>query len=266
MKKIRPFFNGLVFATLLSIFTCLPALANEAVTIYSDNNYAPYSFVENGKPAGIYVDIFNKAFSLMDGYTVTIKPVPWKRGVNLMKEGKGFALFPPYYRPQKRPFMDYPVPVLDEGYSVITSQDFAGSGDKKWPEDYAGKKVGINSGFSVPDVEKARSLNVKIEEAASTRSNLMKLISGRMDAYIIDKNAGFWGLKQLKNAGEYDAAKHGTLAVATDISREQGYMGFTNRDKGRFAFRDDFIKKFVAAINQMKADGEIQAILDSYVK
>ena len=255
----------LVLGVMMLIWTVVPAAA-QSVTVYCDNNYAPYSFVDNGKPAGIYVDIFNKAFSKMNGYAVTIKPVPWKRGVNLVKDGKGFALFPPYYRPKVRPFMDYPVPVLDEGYSVLTKEAAAAGGAKKWPEDYAGMKVGINSGFSVPDLDKARALKVKTEEAASTRSNLMKLVNGRIDAYIIDKNAGFWGLKQLKASGEYDAAKQGKIAVATVISKEQGYMGFTNQDKGAFAFRDDFIKQYVAIIEQMKADGEIQAILDSYVK
>lgn len=183
-----------------------------------------------------------------------------------MEEGKGFALYPPYYRPKLRPFMDYPIPVLDEGYSMMTTKAFADGGVTQWPEAYSGKKIGTNSGFSVPDADKAKGLGVSIEEAATIRSNLLKLIAGRMDGYICDKNAMLWELKQLKSKGEYDEAKGPELVIATDISEEQGYMGFTNTDNGAFAFKDDFVKQFVAVIQEMKEKGEIQAVLDSYIK
>jgi|GEM_PF-3230381 len=54
--------------------------------------------------------------------------------------------------------------------------------------------------------------------------------------------------------------------VATDTSKEQGDMGFTNMDKGACPFKDDFVKQFVAVIKEMKATGEVQAVLDSYIK
>lgn len=267
MGKMKNFLYAFIIAGMTAFMFALssPVLAQDVV-IYCDNNYAPYSYVEDGKVTGIYTDIFTKAFSRMTGYNVTIKPVPWKRGVKLMEEGKGFALYPPYYRPKVRPFMDYPVPVLDEGYSMMTNKTFAGGGETQWPEAYAGKKIGTNSGFSVPDADKAKGLGVKIEEASTTRSNLLKLSSERIDGYINDKNAMLWELKRLKSKGEVDQAKAQELVIATDISKEQGYMGFTNMDKGAFAFKDDFVKQFVAVINEMKEKGEVQAMLDSYIK
>ncbi|WDP89461.1 MAG: transporter substrate-binding domain-containing protein [Desulfobacter sp.] len=266
MGKIRFFLFGIAICGVIITGTMFPATASaQDVVIYCDNNYAPYSYAESGKAAGIYTEIFAKAFARMNGYAVTIKPVPWKRGVKLMEDGKGFALYPPYYRPKARPFMDYPVPVLDEGYSVLTSKAFAGGGSKTWPDDFAGKKIGINAGFSIPDVDKAKALGVKIEEAATSRSNLLKLVSGRLDGYISDKNAMLWELKQLRDKGEYDPATQ-ELVIAGDISREQGYLGFTNQDKGAFSFKADFVKQFVAVINEMKAGGEIQAVLDAYIK
>lgn len=263
MKGMRNF--SLFLAVVLSFFILLPAMAGaQEVVVYCDNNYAPYSFAKDGKASGIYTDIFTKAFSRMKGYEVTIKPVPWKRGVKLMEEGKGFALYPPYYRPKIRPFMDYPVPILDEGYSILTAKASAGDGSKKWPDDFAGKKIGTNAGFSIPDVDTAKGMGVKVEESATSRQNLLKLISGRIDGYISDKNAMLWELKQLKDKGEYGGDP--ALAVAGNISEEQGYMGFTNRDNGAFGFKDDFVTQFVKVINDMKANGEIQAILDAYIK
>lgn len=265
MKPMNRLVGGFLAVVFMLLCGSLPALAQDVI-VYCDDNYPPYSFKEKGKVTGIYTEIFEKAFAQMKGYQVTIKAVPWKRGVNLMKEGKGFALYPPYYRPQARPFMDYPVPVLDEGLAVLTAADPAGGGNKKWPEDFAGKKIGINAGFSVPDLDKAKGLGVKVEEAASNRSNLKKLASGRLDGYINDKNAMLWTLKQLKTKGEYSETKHAKLAIAADISKEQGYLGFTNQDQGAFAFKKDFIDQYVAVIKKMKENGEIQAVLDAYIK
>jgi len=80
------------------------------------------------------------AFSRMPGDTVTIKPVPWKRGVKLMEEGKGLTLYPPYFRPKLRPFMDYPVPVLNKGCSLMTTKYYTDGSVTQWPEAYAQKK------------------------------------------------------------------------------------------------------------------------------
>jgi|GEM_PF-2816806 len=54
------------------------------------------------------------------------------------------------------------------------------------------KKIGTNAGFAVPDADKAKGMGVKIKEAPTTRSDLMKLIASRIDGYINDKNAMLW--------------------------------------------------------------------------
>ena len=93
------------------------------VTVYCDDGYQPYSYAENGEVKGIYTDIFKKVFERLEGYDVTIKAVPWKRGINNLKTGRGFALYPPYYRPKERPYMDYSTPVLEEELKVFLNKE-----------------------------------------------------------------------------------------------------------------------------------------------
>ena len=50
----------------------------------------------------------------MPDYNVTIKGVPWKRGLLQIEGGKNFALYPPYKRPKQRPYMEYDMSILDE--------------------------------------------------------------------------------------------------------------------------------------------------------
>ena len=100
MKKVY-------FTILLTLTLSLLSSNTTPVEIFCDNSYPPYSYIKNKKAAGIYTDILMIAFSRMKDYEIKITPIPWKRGLNLLKEGDGFALYPPYYYPGKRPYIDY---------------------------------------------------------------------------------------------------------------------------------------------------------------
>lgn len=257
------FFISLFF--LLTLFSFINHANNFqekkiTVIIYSENNYAPYSWEEDGVIKGIYSDILKFAFSQMKKYNVVIKPVPWKRGLMLMRTGLGFALYPPYYRPNERPYMDYSIPILNESFDVacIDSSKFK---NKKWPQDYKGLRVGINAGFSIPGLDKVKKNNIKIQTGNNTRTSLLQLSYGRLDCYINDDISILWGLKKLKKEG-----KKTNIKICQTISSEKGYLGFTKNGKGKFPYKKDFVIQFNKIILQMKKSGKIREIVNSYVK
>lgn len=72
------------------------AFAGEKVVLLGDDDYAPYSYVENGQFKGMYVELLNKASELLKpAYEVELKPRPWKRSLADLENGTAFALFPP---------------------------------------------------------------------------------------------------------------------------------------------------------------------------
>ncbi len=263
MKRSFLFLVLLVTGSLLWICSASGQVQN--VVVYCDSDYIPYSYEKSGRANGIYANVLKIAFSRMQGYHVTIKPINWKKGLKRIEKGEIFALYPPYYRPKKRPYMDYTEPIIDEGFDIFSYADLAPTLGKNWPEDYKGKTIGINKGFNIPKMNEAKHLGVKFIESDST-TNILELASGRLDAYIHDKNAMLWQLKILRNSGKYDEDIHQELVLVANISREQGYLGFTNRDHGKFAFKKDFVQQFNSIIKQMKKDGVVQAVLDFYTK
>ena len=67
----------------------------------------------------------------------------------------------------------------------------------------------------------------------------------------------------LKQEGKYDeGGAHSKLVEGITITIENGYLGFTNKDNGRFYFKKDFLKQFNHAINEMKKHGEIEKIVN----
>ncbi|PHV06132.1 hypothetical protein CSQ96_17030 [Janthinobacterium sp. BJB412] len=240
-----------------------------AITIYGDDAYPPYSYLENGEMKGIYSDIIRAAVKRMPKYRVSLQPIPWKRGLVKLETGEGFALYPPYLRPAERPYMDYSDGILAEQLVVYCSQPVIERRPRKvWPDDYAGLRIGLNAGFlsggKLFDQAVAEG-RLSAVPARSSRTNLLKLMKGRIDCFLNDRSSIVWELGRIRHEG---LAEAGALPIAetTALSAEQGYLGYTNRDAGRFPYKHDFIRKFNAAIKEMKQDGEIRDAIEHFLR
>jgi polar amino acid transport system substrate-binding protein len=238
------------------------------VTIYADDGYPPYSYGENGEASGIYTAILNKAFERMPQYRVTLVPVPWKRGLRLLESGQGFALYPPYFRPEERPYIRYSEPILDEQVVVFCNRfTTANRNLKNWPDDYTGLTIGTNAGFLLGGKEFDRYVaagKIVRDSGTSSHGSVLKMISGRNDCYINDRLAIRWQVEQIKRNGEIEAERVAIFEAARLYS-EKGHLGYTDRDEGRFAFKDSFVQEFNAAITSLKSDGEIDRMVEKFL-
>ena len=267
MKNISSFLPTLIFSIIISYFGFCHAATR--VTVYCDDNYPPYSYMEEGEAKGIYVEIFKKAFSLMNNYIVRIRAVPYKRGLHYLKEGAGFALFPPYYRPKERPYIwPYSEPVLLEEVIVVCREKVVKKLSAfKWPEDYYGLIIGNNAGFKLGGEkfrEAEKNKKIIIDEARGNRENILKLGLNRTDCYINDRLSILWELNRLKKKGAYNE-RCSKILETTVISSEHGYLGFSRKDKA-FSFKKDFIKDINRIIKKMRDSGEIKKIVSNFMK
>lgn len=231
-----------------------------AISIVGDDAYPPYSFKEKGKITGIYTDIIQQALATMkDSSNVTA--MPWKRGLSGLKTKSIDALFPPYFRPKQRPYMDYSTDILNETLVIVCNAKVSGR-LKSFPGDYKGISLGKNAGFApgaaIDDAVKKKVL--KIHEAKGMTANLKKLINNRVNCYVNDRLSILYELKKMAARGEYD----GSSIVETHIlGVEKGYVAI---NKGASAEAKAFINKFNEAIEGMKASGKIDEIIAKYTK
>ena len=240
---------------LLFLFFPLFAEATQQVVVYGDKAYPPYSYEEEGAPKGIYVDILRIAFNRMEDYDVEIKAIPWSRGIKDVKEGRSFALFPPYYTEKRDPWMLFSTPILQEKVVVFgTAEKLAGK--TRWPEDFYGQRIGLNRGYNPFSMggdafgKAHQTGKIYIDEARNSVNNLKKLERDRIDFYINDQLT--------------DISKHPTIIRGLVANKNHGYLGFTKSDN--FNYTADFKKDFDLIIEQMIASGEIERILNGYLK
>lgn len=254
----------------LLLFCSLQVQATDIpVTIYADAGYQPYSYADkHGEAAGLYAEIVKVAFARMKGYRIRIKPVPWKRGMSMIENGTAFALYPPYMNLKDEPFTwPYSLPLFEEIVVAVCTRDVAQKPRPHWPEDYYGLTIGNNAGFLVGGDkfnEAVKAGKIKLEDAADTRTNILKLGAKRIDCYINDRISIRLTQNELVREGKL---RSGPLAVETVvIAREHGFLGFTDRDQGRFPFKTDFLKQFDAVVYDMQRNGEIERIAHDFFK
>ena len=232
-----------------------PVCAQMDVEILGDEKYPPYSYKEDGKPKGIYVEILESAFKQMPDYVVTIRMVPWKRGLEMVKKGKSPAVFPPYFVMARAAWLDLSVPILEEQVVVFGLAENL-SDKVSWSDDFLGSRFGLNTGFSPEALggaafaEACREEMINLQEASS-RQNLAKLVLKRIDFYLNDR---------LTNISDFPSLARGITATSN-----YGHLGYTKEEVG-FPYLHRFKAELDSVIVQMQTSGEIAGIVQKHMK
>lgn len=243
----------------------LPAAhATQQVVLYGDENYPPYSYLQNGRFTGIDVDILRLASArLSPSYQLTLIPTPWKRGLALLENGTAFGLFPPG-RKQERSYIDqYSTALLRESVVVFCNRAVMLTPRSDFPADYTGLTIGINAGFLLSDrlMQAANRGIVSLEPAKDNDANLKKLALHRIDCYASDRFAALFSAKEL---GAQLALDERVPRLASKLSEEDTYVGYSARNAP--AYKADFIEKLDLVLGQMKASGDIDKIIERYLR
>jgi polar amino acid transport system substrate-binding protein len=244
--------------------------ANEIqrVTILADDSYPPYSYVENGELKGVYIDIIKASAKLISTqYRVKIVAVPWKRGLMEVKEGREFAILPPYKHIEERNYIwPYSLPIMTEHVVAycqkdITLQAYISQPLKKLTP---ALNIGINAGYLIltDDFIQAKAMkNIVINENRSTSANIVKLFSKRIDCYLNDKFSTQWELSKMrkKRSIHFDNIQETLLVMS-----KTAHIGYTDNKSHEFHFKKDFIYRMDKALSEVISSDTYQDIINRY--
>ena len=240
----------------------------QKVTILADENYPPYTYLENGEMKGIYVDIVMESVKLISSrYSVEIVGVPWKRGLETIKAGKALAILPPYKHVEERPFIwPYSLPLMTENvvafcHKNIDIFNYIRNPSKKITSPL---NIGINTDYLIlnKELEQAAELNhIILRDNKSTSANIMKLYFGRVDCYVNDKLSTLWELSKISKDRNvnFDNIKEALVVIP-----QTAHIGYTNNVSHHFPFKDDFIHRMDKALSIFMSSDKYQEILSRY--
>ena len=141
-------------AILAALLLTLLGVCRKPVNLYAgelligtSTGYPPYYFVENGKLAGVCVEVINQTAQLL-GMKTVYKQYPWKRMLHSGKTGQVDAVMPLFKTPERERFLFFPdIEIAMEENGFFTRQD-AGilySGSFKDLKPYP---IGVVAGYS----------------------------------------------------------------------------------------------------------------------
>ncbi len=236
----------------LALFLCFMFASQvnaEPWRIGADQNFPPFSFVENGTLKGIYVDIVKEVMKEV-GIEYKISTYPWARVVRVTDNSEVDFSFPWVGKPER--FKKYlMVGPIHEGRNVFAVKK-SSTVTYETLNDISGLTVGTVRGYSYGSDLFDNATNFKKDDAAKDNINILKkLTGGRVDLIIGDQYVLAAEAKKLGLLGEI---KFLPKAV-TNVLR---YATFPKQNKVQ-------ADKFKAGLDKIIASGEYQKILDKHL-
>jgi len=258
------------------------AFAEQQVAIVTYDVLPPFAFRDDdGELTGVYIDIVKKAVSRMPEYQIKFNLLPWARAKSQVEKGEVFAILPPYFHahdwltntlPQRPYIWPYSLPLFTQRDVVICNEKVLLQARINYPQDYQGLKFVMwrgdgRAGEAFTNMVKDKKIELHLFN--DMKSTIPSLISGRADCTVTSRVPFAWYVKQMKDSGEWTKYNESniTLKEVAVISSSQGYLGYTdiNAEKN-YPYKKDFSIKFDIEVFKMKRSGEIQQIVDRFVK
>ncbi len=234
------------------------------ITLYGEDNNAPYAFLDGADADGIYVRILREAVARLPQYQLEFANVPFRRGMELLKAGEIMAFFPPYARKDRDWVERYSIPILRETVVAICANDFAYDHNLEvFPDDFKGARFANNAGYRMAgDAFFAMVENGQIilEEANTTASNLRFLMAGRVDCYVNERMAILAGMRELA----VDKKLSRQFNEAAIIGQEFGFVAFGPDPDNHWPYRDQFADDLDGVLRVMRDSGEIDRLVVDY--
>ncbi len=212
-----------------------------------DENFPPFSYLENGEPAGYDVDVMHGIEKLLNR-TIHIELVPWSQAIDLVAKGDRDILIGVAFTDERKTLFDFTERTINQRTARFMRKDnfhLPTSSLSHWNGTVAGQKGDMNT-----QRLKREYPNLTIIEYPDQMQALQAVIDKKADLFIGNYYVGMYTLQALqatdllKMAGEPESERPYGIAVT----------------KGRSALLSDLNQ----AIEQLKESGEMKKIRDKW--
>lgn len=240
-------------------FACLSNTARaDNVVVFGDNAYAPVSYLNGGKPAGIFPVIFDRlSRDTGDHYEFVL--LPWKRALSESLRGSG-GITNFSWTEERDKLYDFSQPIYfdDIQLVVLKGKEFAFAE----PKDLKGKTAGGAAGASYgEEVDRAiADGSISVDRDDNQRFRMRKLLAGRIDVAIIGNGtAGFEQL--LASDPELKAMRSRFVMLPHPLAHDPLYLAFA-----KAMHMKPTLERFNHALSALKRTAEYQQIINGVVK
>ncbi|WP_319583325.1 transporter substrate-binding domain-containing protein [uncultured Pseudodesulfovibrio sp.] len=254
MRLLTPLSSLLLILASL-VVSASPAFAANPIVIFGNDCKPPKSWMHNGRPKGVLVDILHE-IEARTGLSFDIRLMPWKRAYMSALEGRG-GIFGLSKNMERMSLFDFSeVMYVDEmRIVVLKGREFT----YREPEDLKGMTLGITRGASYGDeFDRAKGRIFIPSEDSGPISRLRMLLAGRIDAALIGPGEASvrFTISQdtmlMENSDQF-------VILDTPFVQDDNFIGFPKNSKRR-----KLLDQIDHALLDMQGDGTIQRIEARY--
>ncbi len=163
----------------------------KTINICVDNDWFPYTFMQDKKLVGTHIDIVKKGIE-KSGYKAVFKPMPWKRCLKFAEIGKVDAIMPASYKDKRAEFAHYPNDAktakkskyrIDQiEYMLITKKD----NSYEYNGNYETIPQPISIGFGASLGDTLKKSGRKVKENKTNLGSISMLLSDRVKSVVLN--------------------------------------------------------------------------------
>ncbi len=254
-------FKKIVIFNLL--FILIPCIVYSSNLVIATLDNSPQAYLEKNVPNGILVDIVSEIVK-KSGCTCTIKIVPWKRALKMVKIGTADAIFNAGYTAERNEYLFYPncalitekvIALRRKGSGVVLKADLSNA------KEY---KVGVGRGFYYgKEVQNAIDLNMfkRVEEVPNINLNMEKLKLDRIDMFFADYLPAMKFLTSMGAKANIELIIDPTTGKPIVYGRSDTYLAFSRKNE-----LGDLADKINEELVKLKKNGAYDEIIKKYIK
>ncbi len=171
-----------LIVSLALFFTPAFPVGAAPLTVVTDENLPPYSYLRGNVAIGIDVDMLREAATRLK-IDISISALPWKRALLSIERGESQLGMPLFRTPERAQYALFTAPVhySTTGLFVKKGREFRFDS----VSDLSGKRLGYNRGYALPEEldEAIKKGRLAGEEVSTTSQNIAKLMLGRIDVF-----------------------------------------------------------------------------------
>ncbi len=254
-------FFGILFCTVLIFCGYLSATAEETLKIAADDDFPPFSFSENGKSAGIDIDILKELGKRID-INFQISLLPWKR--LLIKTQKGsydgsMSLFKTGER-KKYAIFTHPIHYSTFVLFVKKGNEFKFTSIK----DLYGKSIMKQAGFSIEDNfdQAVKEKKINSYDIFESTDVFRFILNETHDAFLGNLEVT---LHKLKNQPDFIRYVDKITYLPKPIKIKHGAFFVLSKNSGLNG-KKELAKKITENLSKMENDGTFLKIMSKYIE
>ena len=236
-----------IAASAIAAFACSSMATAETLRIGHDAPFEPFAMVENGRSAGLILDIVAEAMQRAK-LAYTFVPLKLDESEPALVEGKVVALAFKGDTAERRKHLDFSAPIVISGGALFTR---AGGAPSKSLKDFAGKTVVTPRRGPLAAQIATAAPEVKVLQSTSYEESLEMVLAGKADAAALNRQAGL-RMARAKHPGKFTLPSEPYVAVPLSFAVAKGKNA-------------ELLQQIDTQLATMRADGTSKAIEDRWL-